>query len=253
MKIEEYSFDYGIPLHNSPYLSKTIDCRFNLIQIELEVQNPEIIKDIIPYPLSYVDNKIILSMNKVCEYKGGFPAYMDNLDWSEFLIQVPVELDGNLFTYNCEGFVNNPVILLVNREVFGYPKILSDIEIFKNGNDFEGVAKYFKTDKKIFSISFKSQRKGTPADVGEKRGLINLKVIPSAENNKEPEVKQLIVTQYKKQKVNNLEVGEGAVQLHDFAPEYLKKAGIKRVVKSLFLELELIVDGGKIIYNYKSL
>ena len=127
------------------------------------------------------------------------------------------------------------------------------IEILKNGNDFEGVAKYFKTDKKIFSISFKSQRKGTPADVGEKRGLINLKVIPSAENNKEPEVKQLIVTQYKKQKVNNLEVGEGAVQLHDFAPEYLKKAGIKRVVKSLFLELELIVDGGKIIYNYKSL
>jgi len=239
-----------MPVHNPPWADMNLSCRFDLVKYEIEVNHTQIIKNIVPFPLEYTGSTIYICLNKVKEFQGNFSEYSKKGDWSEILFQIPVIYQKELYTYNCEGFVNHPMILIANRELFGYPKILADVDIIKTNEDFNGTASYYGQNQKICSLSFKPLRKGSLEDVGKNRTLINLKFIPSCIKNHEPDVKKLVAMKYSKTLIHNLIIGKGTVDLHEHCPKYIIDAGIKAVKKSVYIDLELIVDQGTVIYDY---
>ena len=242
-----------IPVHNPPSSGKAMQCRFDLVRIIVEVNNPGEIAKVVPAPLSYKTNEVIICLNKVREYQGPLAEAAAGLDWHEIMLQIPVDYKGRYLVYNCEGFINNPYMLLVNREIFGYPKILTEIDIDKKDNDLQGRAYHYKSNKEICSISFKAERKGTKDDVGQKGKILNLKNIPSPVVGKAPEVQEMVMINYKKLQVNDLYVGRGEIELHAYAPPYLISAGIMKIKKALLLDLELEIEGGQVVFNYQNI
>ena len=55
---------------------------------------------------------------------------------------------------------------------------------------------------------------------------------------------------YLKQLVHELVVGEGSLEWMECAPEHLIAAGIEKIEKAIYLDLELHIDGGRIVYDY---
>ena len=79
---------------------------------------------------------------------------------------------------------------------------------------------------------------------------IVLKYIPSSELDKIADVKKLMAMKYGRPLIQRSEAGEGAIELFDAAPEYLREAGITEVIESFYMDMELDVLGGEVLHDY---
>ena len=250
--IERDIASFGVPVHNPPYQNRELWCRFDLAKLEIKVKHPHVIADLVPRPLEYIGETIYVSANKVQEFKGSFASYASDTEWNEIVIQIPSKYQKIYYYYCCEIFVNNFAVLSVDREMFGFPKTPAEVVIEKTGNEFNATACYYGKKKGICNLTFKPIRSGTVADLGIKPRIINFKHIPSPVKNKPAEVNALVALKYLKQAVHQMAVGEGTFELLEFAPEYLVAAGIEKIEKAIYMDLELHIDGARIVYDYNA-
>lgn len=242
----------GVPVHNPPYKSKNLWCRFNLVKLDLTVQKPWIIADIIPKPLEWIGNNVYISANKVQDYKGFFAAYVEDEEWNEILIQVPVQYKKTFYYYNCEIFTTHFGIVSGDREMYGFPKIPADIHIQRDTEQFKAKAYHYGGRKEICNIEFKPKREGTIADLGIRPKIINMRNIPSPFNGYGASIKQLVALKYKKQKVHRMVVGDAKIELLDWFPAYIKEAGVKNITKAVYIDVELEIECGRLVYDYNA-
>ncbi len=248
--IDTDTSELGVPIHNPPYKSKELWCRFDLVKLEVTVAQPGVIADLVPRPLEYVGQKIYISANKVREFKGSFAWYASDMRWNEILVQIPCMYGRTHYYYSSEMFVDNFAIVSADREIYGFPKIPAKVLIKKTGMEFAASASYYGGEKKICNLTFKPLRAGTIVDLGVRPRIINFKHIPSPVENMPAEVKALVALKYLKQKVHEIVVGEGTFELCEFAPQYLISAHMGGVEKAIYMDLELHVNGGRIVYDY---
>ena len=82
--------------------------------------------------------------------------------------------------------------------------------------------------------------------------VVNLKQIPSAVPGHTPDVKQLVAMNYRRPVIHKNVAGKGSLTWGEGAPEYLRKAGVARVERGQYTDMELDIDGGRIVYDYLS-
>ncbi len=80
--------------------------------------------------------------------------------------------------------------------------------------------------------------------------VVNLKQIPSAVPGHAPAVKQLVAMNYGRPVIHKFVPGKGELIWSQGAPEYLRKTGLSRVKRADSLDVELDINGGRIVYDY---
>jgi len=246
-----------MPVHNPLYRVGPVCFRANIARAELTVENPRMIARMVPHPLVYEGDKIIIVLMEVMELKEGF-SEEDPL-WNEVGVQVEVTYDGNPWLYVCEVYSENVRNILSGREVFGYPKVPGRIAIEKSANQVR--ARLFKDRpcKELLNFTYTtfpppaSGDGPTPRGSGPKAApkIILFKYIPSAIPGNRPEVQQLVTIRYGKPVIHNFKQAKGGVEILPDAPEYLKTAGIMKSVGISCLDMEMNVIGGEILHDYR--
>ena len=242
---------FGVPVHNPPYRSKKLSCRFNLVKLDIDVVNTEIIHDIIPKPLEWVGTNIFISANKVVDYQGYFASYIKDSQWNEILIQIPVQYNKTFYYYNCEIFTTHFGIISCDREMYGFPKIPANIDIQMNGRNLKTIASHFGSGREICVLEFEWQREASVNELGIKPKIINLRNVPHPYANETGDsIQQLIALKYKKQKIREMGIGKADLKLLDWFPHYIKEAQVKNIHKAVYIDVELEIEGGKLVYDY---
>jgi acetoacetate decarboxylase len=247
---------YSMPIHNPLYKQRRISHRGDIVRIPYTVKNPEVLAAIIPEPLVYNDDKIIIDVNMIKDTVSGFPDKFKV--WIEFGMKMLVTYKGEPKTYMVELYANNMDILFIDREFFGMPRLPGNITSDINGSDISVTLSDYQSNRDMINISFKSSgEKSKPQDpppggqVRKHPPLIWMKYIPSASLDYVPDVKKLIEINYgSPPAVRKQMEGVGNVELLESAPDYLKEAGIAKINESVYSDMEFDVMGGNVLHNY---
>jgi len=255
--VNEKTFQrHSMPVHNPLYRIGPVCFRANIAKAELAVEKPEVIAGIVPQPLIYDGNKIIIVLMEVTELKEGFSE--EDALWNEMGIQIGVTYKGDPWIYVCEIYSGNIRNILSGRELFGYPKVPGRISIVRSA---QGATAKLLTDgsnREILNFVYKllpvtpSPAGPIPRIFGGKTApkTILFKYIPSAILGNRPEVQQLVAIQYGKPVIHHFMQAEGNIEILEGAPAYLKEAGITKPVSISYTDMEMNVIGGEILHNY---
>lgn len=262
VNVNDENFSYSsMPIHNPLYKIESVHFRGEIIKNSLTVEKPEVIANIVPEPLIYNDNKIhiILNINKGL---GGLSGPKEDSSWNEISIQIPVTYNDEPGHYICEIYSNNISGVIMNREVFGYPRIPGLVSVEKNGKNYKaGLADYISR-RDILNLNFNLPKKN-PVPEGHASGkksdgaifrkmpkVILFKYISSVVSGNRPDVKQLVEMKYKKPVIYKHIMGEGNIELLEGAPGYLKEAGIAKINESIYMDMEINIIGGEVLHDY---
>ena len=152
-KVNEKSFlHYSMPIHDPLYTKGSIRFRADVLKGEFIVEKGDKIADIVPEPLIYRDNKIIIVLMMVKGLMEGFPQEYSL--WNEIAVQIPVIHDGAPGLYVCENYTNDIGGIISGREIYGYPKVPGDIKINKKGMAFNANISKYGTNECILETDF---------------------------------------------------------------------------------------------------
>ncbi len=246
---------YSMPLHMPLYKQRRIGHRGDVVRLTMTVENPAVIANLVPEPLIYNDNKLVIDVNVIKALKD-FPDDFDS--WIELGLKIPVIFNGEPKIYLFEMYANNINILFIDREFFGMPRVPGHISSEINDKNFKFKLSEYTTNKDVFSIAFKPFKEhpapqGPPPGGGKKKmpKLIWLKYIPSESLDYTPDVKKLVEIKYGAPPVvRNTIMGEGSIELLENAPAYLREAGIAKIDESMYHDMEFDVLGGNVLHNY---
>jgi len=247
---------YSMPIHNPLYKQRRLCHRGDVVRLTLTVENREVIANIVPEPLVYEGNKLLIDINVIKDMVSGFPEEFRL--WVEMGIKMPVTFKGEPKTYLCELYANNINVLFIDREFFGMPRIPGRISVERNGTHFKFILSGYESNRDMLHISFKPftenpSPQGPPSGGKNKKHpeLIWLKYIPSVSLDYGPDVKKLVEIKYGKPPVVRGETaGEGDIELLKDAPGYLKEAGITKIDEAIYRDMEFDVCGGSVLHNY---
>ncbi len=82
------------------------------------------------------------------------------------------------------------------------------------------------------------------------RRIINLKQIPSAVLDRAPDVKQLGAMEFGTPTVHRALSGRGEIRLLSGAPQYLAEANPCGVEAAFYVDIELEINGGRVLHDY---
>ena len=246
---------YSMPIHNPSYTIGSVCFRGDFLRADLTVKRPQAIASIVPEPLVYNDNKIIIVLMMVRELKEGFSE--EHTLWNEIAIQIPVIHNGKPGLYVCENYSNDIGSILLGREIYGYPKLPSQISVEKNGNCFDAKLLKYRINRDILNLTF-----SFPGSLGEPQAppsgqasrtmpqIILFKYIPSSTTGNEADVKKLVTIKYEKPVIHKQMAGEADIEILHAAPNYLKEAGKGNISQASFTDMEIHLIGGEVIHNY---
>ena len=247
---------YSMPIHNPLFKQRRICHRGDVVRLTLTVEHPEVLANIIPDPLVYKDNKIIIDINVLKEMVSGFPDGFRL--WIEMGIKMLVTFKGEPKTYLCELYANNINVLFIDREFFGMPRVPGRISVEKNGNNSKFMLSEYESNRDMLHITVRpfientSPHGPSSGEKGKKHPeLIWLKYIPSVSLDYSSDVKYLVEIKYGRPPViRGQRLGEGVIELLKDAPDYLKEAGISKTGEAIYRDMEFDVCGGSVIHNY---
>ena len=240
----------GVPVHNPLYRDRELRCSFDFYKLEVAVGNRRAIEDLVPPPLEYSSDTLMISANQVRQFSGALSHVSSSAPWNEVVIQLPVRHNGTFYWLNAEIYLSNFAIAAVDREMFGFPKVPAQVEIRREGSVVTAMAESLDRTRRICALRYEQTGSGSTADLGAKPRVVNFRHIPSPVQGGLPQVKELVALNYLKQAVHAIGVGEGTVELFGAAPDYLHEAQLGRVVKAVYMDLELHVVGGKVLHDY---
>ena len=145
---------YSMPIHNPLYKQRRISHRGDIVRLAYTVEKPEVLAAIIPEPLEFNDDKMIIDVNMIKDTVSGFPDQFNT--WIEFGMKLLVTYKGQPKTYMVELYANNMDILFIDREFFGMPRVPGKIDSEINGADINVTLADYQSKKEMINISFKS-------------------------------------------------------------------------------------------------
>lgn len=246
------SSQYGMPVGDPLFKKSRIRYRLDMVNFVMPVARPDVLAALTPEPLVYDDDpQLLLSLAIGTELLEGFNE--GERPWDEVVMKWHATFRGEDVHYNFVQYINNSVIAISARELYGQPKVPSRIEVERVGGGFNARLASWNGERELMALSF------TPGPKGPERhsqpafklpSLTNLKQIPSAVPGKPPEVKQLVSMDYGQPVIHKALPGRGEIELLADAPQYLVDAGLSEVASAFCVDLELDVNGGHILYNY---
>lgn len=241
----------GMPVGHPLFRHSRVRYRLDMVHYTVQVEHPEVLAALTPQPLVCADDRLLLSLTSGTELLEGFSE--GERPWDEVIMKWRVVYCGEEGHYNFVQYINNSVVAISARELFGQPKIPSRIAIERIGGGFNARLSSWYGEREILALSFAPlpEKPENPARSPFKMPrMINLKQIPSAVPGNGPEVRQLVSMNYGRPVMHGVRPGTGEVVLLTDAPSYLRDAGLGAVTEAFYVDIELDVHGGDILYNY---
>ena len=151
--------------------------------------------------------------------------------------------------YCSHVFHNGPAGIAAGREVYGTPKVYSEIKVQRDGAGMRTETVYQRSP--VLKVSSQTQIAAQPADLPASTPNWRLKIIPRADSPG-PALKQLIDCANVMDDVTHHHVsrGDGSVTLGRSASCDLTPLAPKGYRKAFYLELSYSEGYGEIVYDY---
>lgn len=203
----------------------------------------DVLRDLVPEPLRpNADGTMILEL---CQLKLVEPR---PFAYNEAILRIPVTYGGTEGVYMVVLYLDKFPPITPGREVYGYPKVDANVAIDVKDGEFYGRVERDGTT--IIDVAAALGEPTTPPAEVPDSTAFNLKLIPSAEKDAPPDVKQLIAVSLTDQKVTRLRPAKAKVTFSSTARDPLGSIPINQVLEARYEEGGTVLGFGKVVHDY---
>jgi len=197
---------------------------------------------VLPPPLELTPERQVIST--VCHYPHvtGLGTY--NVS-ALFIMAKFHEMEG---AYCCHCYMDNDSAVAAGREIWGFPKKMANVKLIESNEIIKGVVE--RANVKIMTFCMNVLREAKAEELPPLGNLFNLKLIPSPENGKPPEVHELTVIQYERVQTHLLVGGEASVEFEKYPSDPLHIFEPQEMIGGYYAKQEVELPHGKVIHRY---
>jgi acetoacetate decarboxylase len=244
--------DLGTPIHIPPYrMPIMFSHSFDSVTVAAEIKNKSLLAELIPEPLEPYDNILFVTAakSKSMVETEEIP-YMQCKQFDTIEIKVPVTYKGRYFTFLFEVLSNYIGGIIPARELFALPTVPGHINISLKDQSWQVKVAYFDQDKDYCALTSNVIRPAKLTELGPTPKFIMLKNGISTVKGEPRLSAKLVTPKIKKQKLGDIMIGEGTLQICEGAPSYLRDLEIGDVKKVVYLTFDIQWDGLRTVYDY---
>ena len=251
-KLKFDDFGYTMPVNDPtvdrpPYYYRNIES----MCITYETDYEEVAK-IVPAELEFADERPIV---QVMVSKFGFSTLGP---YNEVDICINVKYQGKKYAYISNLFVTQEVPLIAGREIWGYGKKLAPvIELRKEKEEIIGIMERPQGNRLMTAVMRPEKNMEAKVWNDASIDLISLKLIPSAEEGKKPDVCQLVGCGYRlfpkvdTDEITELWSGSGSLMWNNPTEmDKLYKAPVKKIIGCTYGWFNIYLPYGYVVHDY---
>ena len=204
---------------------------------------PEALRAMVPEPLEPNERGIAYLI--VAEQRVVKPIEGTYL---EVILSIPVSYGETAGSYMPVLYLDDPMAIIVGREVYGYAKIEAEISWTETNDGIE-----IEVTRKGAKLIGLSVALGEPIEQIPQEApapSFNLKLIPSVTAGAAPDVKQLTATTLQDQVVTLMRPAVAKLELASSAYDPLGEIPVLSVVGAAYSERSFVLDFGKVVHDY---
>jgi acetoacetate decarboxylase len=205
--------------------------------------SPDVLRDLVPEPLvPNPDGTMTLEVSQLKIVEPNPVAY------NEAILGIPVTYAGTEGVYMVALYLDKVRPITAGREVYGFPKVDAIIAIDVKDDEFHG--RVVRNGTAIIDVA---ATLGGPTDAPAKvpdLTVFNLKLIPSAEKNAPPDIKQLVAVSLTDRKVTRLRPAKAKVTFSSTATDPLRSIPVLQVLDARYEEGGNVLGFGKVVHDY---
>ena len=204
--------------------------------------DPRVLRRIVPRPL-VADPTGTMSLTVSRFFTCGFGSY------HEMVLAAVAKLEGRPVNYCVQLVLDNDIALGAGREIWGFPKKLGTVTLSEHGGVVRATVD--RAGGRLVDAAMAVGALGGPRDLNGSLEYVNLKLIPSVEQDRPPEVMQLTSTTLENFVLHKLVVGRGAtVQFHPSPADPFHTIPVREVAGGWYYNADFDLGYGTVVHDY---
>jgi acetoacetate decarboxylase len=216
---------------------KSFDVQNSETMLIIFTTPPGIVKDMVPAPLVPSPYNIM--------YVAVSRGPMDTGHYHTMELGVLVTFKGKMFTYPVYSVVDNKPMSDRGRTITGSPTRIGQITLEKKDQNL--TASVQREGKLLFKATMVLGEPGEPLDNSP---IVSLKIVPAAQKDAPPEVKQLISAKFENVKVHELIDGETTMEFDQSLTDGFPKVSVQAVYRGVYRKADFTITGTGILHDY---
>ena len=205
--------------------------------------DPEVINKLVPAPLKSISNgemTLVFAKHKL--------IHPFKLNYYEAYLYTLVSYGTTVGIYMPVLYLDKVEAIIPGREVAGYNKVGADFDVIENENQIS--FSISQMDTLIIKATINLGEKFIAKEPSPTVPIINLKYIPSIQENAPPDVKQLTVSLAENSET--IERREGTAELEFYSSNFnpLDKIPVLKIDKAGYSLVSFTLTYGEILHNY---
>jgi len=198
---------------------------------------PAAIKNLAPAPL------VASPYNLMVVYVSRTPV--DNGFTQDMSLGLITVYKGKMYMYPVYRVVDNKTVSEMGRMITGSPTRIARITLEKN--DKTVTAAVEREGKILFKASMVLGEPGEPIDSSP---VVNLKMVPGAQKDAPPELKQLVIGKIDPVKVHELIDGQVIMEFDQSLTDNFPKVSVKQIYRSVYRRADYTLTDMGVLYDY---
>ena len=241
-ELEAYSMPWSAPILSPPPTQFRDNHMITVVfRSEMEVLNKLVPPPLVPNP----DGLMFFYIGEL-----GFESeIIDRFPYLEAGIGVPVTFEASSGNYFVALYLDKALPIVGGREIWGFPKKDAEIVYEEASDKIYAQVNRFGTTIAEISATLGSEVQPIPEEAPAP--WINFKIIPSIKQGAPPDVMQLTYSVARDEKTLSLQiVSEVSLKFRSTIEDPLGEIPVLEVVESKFTVQDMIMDYGKVLYDY---
>jgi acetoacetate decarboxylase len=201
------------------------------------VTPPQILKDMVPAPLAPSPYNIM--------YVAVSRGPIDTGYYHTMELGVLVTFKGKMFTYPVYSVVDNKPMSDRGRMITGSPTRIGQITLEKKDKIL--TASVQREGKILFKAKMELGEPGEPLDSSP---IVSMRIVPAAQKDAPPEVKQLISAKIENMKVHELIDGEAAMEFDQSLTDGFPKVSVQQVFRGVYRKADFTITSTGVLHDY---
>jgi acetoacetate decarboxylase len=216
---------------------QSFDIRNSEQLLVIFVADRETVKNLAPAPL------VASPYNIMVVYVSRTPV--DNGYTQDMTLGVVTVFKGKMYLYPVYRVVDNKAASEVGRMITGSPTRIGRITLEKKDKNL--TASVERDGKIMFKAAMVLGEPGEPLDSSP---MVNLKMVPAAQKDAPPELKQLIIGRIDPVKVHELIDGEAVMEFDQSLTDNFPKVSVKQIYRSVYRRADYTLTDLGVLYDY---
>ena len=204
--------------------------------------NEAALAQVLPPPLELTPERQVIST--VCHY----PHVTGLGSYNVSALFIRARLNDIEGAFCCYCYMDNDRAVAAGREIWGFPKKLAKVELIESMEIFKGVVE--RAEVRIMTFCMNNLRDAKPEELPPLGNLFNLKLIPSPEKGKPPEVHELTLIQYENVKTHLLIGGDATVEFEKSPSDPLYRLEPLEMIGGFYAKQDVELPHGRVVHRY---